>query len=215
MIYLKVRLSSEALTVERALAIGHVVAGANEEAGCLVHAVGHPGDAAVIGQSGNRSCGRCTDARRNVKSQGVRELRPPVVLADDFVFLHAPLTRHPVQDVDPGPPVREQHSVPAGTEGQPPPRATRHLTAPAVQQSQGVSLATAVLPHGHPSVGRAAEHQRTLALWRASGCHGDACVPYSPARARVLSRGQRFRNKEGGTLGEMNNDSSNASGVLR
>lgn len=129
----------------------------------------YPGDAAVIGQSGHRSYDNWTDVQwkdyANVPISYSRHLTHTDTLPIPFPELTGP----PVQDLEPGSTVSQEHSVSPRAEGQPPAlsSATRHLATPVVQQPQRVSIRTPVLPHRHPSLRRAAEHQRTLRLWRA------------------------------------------------
>lgn len=83
----------------------------------------------------------------------------------------AELTRPPVQDLEPGLAVGQEQPVSPRAERETPvrlPAAARGLGVPVVEQPQGVSRRTQVLPHGHPSLCGAAEHQRTLGLWRAA-----------------------------------------------
>lgn len=136
----------------------------------------YPSDAAVIGQSGHRSWDNWADVWLEglCKSMPYRDLQSAFFLFfPHHLTIHSSpivLTRPPVQDLEPGAAVSQENLVPPRAEGQTPggaPAAACHLSAPVVQQPQGVSIRTPVLPHRHPPLSRAAEHQRTLRLWRA------------------------------------------------
>lgn len=143
-----------------------------------MNAICYPSDAAVIGQSGRRSCDNWTDVRwkdyANVLTSAF--LFQPFSLYSTHTHTHTyqpsahpvpELTGPPVQDLEPGSAVNQEHSVSPRAQGQTPtwpPSAACHLAAPVVQQPQGISIRTPVLPHRHPSLSRAAEHQRTLRL---------------------------------------------------